>query len=406
MAGNQYRREKTNEPGVYRLIRVSDGEWTSTQVFYRVGTKQRVKTFPGRDTLTAAKRWQNREVDAKETDQRIDPASGRITLGEVWDEQHTSRAYAPKTLQGRADIRRKPALANLFAKPLNRIGREMVNEAIATTTSSPGMAREVRKSLRSAFSYATKVKGIEFPKGNPASSAGLKSTRVEAMAARGEDVKRVLSRAARGEDVKRVLSRAEVSRLIVEVPDQYKALVELLARVGLRPGEAYALTVGQLNPTARTLTIDRSASGSATKTGRNRVIPIPTDLVETLVAHIERFVGWDPEALLFTTETGSRRLDEHNWRRRVFQPASMRTGVNHGLRPYDLRHTALSTALSLGIDPATVANMAGHDVRTLLSTYTHALEEAKSRAADILGAAWSSERPATEAEVIAIGEAR
>jgi integrase len=80
----------------------------------------------------------------------------------------------------------------------------------------------------------------------------------------------------------------------------------------------------------------------------------------------------------------------HSWRRRVFKPASVRAGVNHGLRPYDLRHAALSTALSLGIDPATVANMAGHDVRTLLGTYTHSMEAAKLRAADILGEAWAS----------------
>jgi integrase len=237
------------------------------------------------------------------------------------------------------------------------------------------MAREIRKALSSTFSYAMVAKEIELPKGNPAAGLRLKSTRAEAMASRGEEVKRVLS-------------REEVQRLISEMPDRYKVVVELLARVGLRPGEAYGLRVRQVDAIGHLLRIDTSASG-ATKTGKTPVIPIPADLSATLWDHIERYCDqMNPEALVFSTETGAA-IEEHNWRRRVFQPASKRAGVNHGLRPYDLRHTALSTALSLGIDPATVANMAGHDVRTLLSTYTHAMEEAKVRAADILGAAWS-----------------
>lgn len=371
MAGTGYERQAVGK-GVYKLLRRSDGAWVSTQVFYRsADRKQRVKTFAGPDTLTAAKKFKA-DVDRKDVEQRPDPNAGRSTLGEMWDEMVSTRDYAEKTLRSRAEIRGKAGLADLFATRLDRISRDMVAAAIAKTTEAPGMAREIHKALSATFSYAMKAKGIELPRGNPAAGLGMKSTRAEAMAARGEEVKRVLS-------------REELQRLISETPDRYKALIELLGRVGLRPGEAYGLRVRQVDAIGNELRID-----GLTKTWKTRTIPIDPGLSATLWTHLERYSDpMDPEALVFPTETG-KVIDEHNWRRRVFQPASERAGVNHGLRPYDLRHTALSTALSLGIDPATVANMAGHDVRTLLSTYTHSMEDAKVRAAKVLGEAWAT----------------
>jgi integrase len=387
MAGRDYERQAVGH-GVFKVIRKADGAWTSTVVYYRTADRrQHVKTFTGPDTLTVAKRFKA-DIDRKDPEQRVDPSLGRKTLGAVYDQQMVSRSFSAKTLSARSDIRRKAGLAELFATPIARITRTQVREAIAGTTTSPGMAREIRKALSSAFGYAMEELGVELPKGNPASGSGLKKTTSEVVAEGNTD------------EPKRVLSRDEIRRLIAEMPERYQALVELLARVGLRPGEAYGLTVRQLDPIARTLTIDTAASGF-TKTGKHRTIPVPTDLVETLVTHIERYASWNADALVFTSESGNA-IDEHNWRRRVFQPASQRAGVNHGLRPYDLRHTALSKALMLGIDPATVANMAGHDVKTLYRHYTHAMDEAKKRAADVLGAAWNAAPLSQDAEVVPV----
>ncbi|WP_394813092.1 site-specific integrase [Streptomyces boetiae] len=38
-------------------------------------------------------------------------------------------------------------------------------------------------------------------------------------------------------------------------------------------------------------------------------------------------------------------------------------------RPYDLRHTAVSTWLASGVDPQTVARRAGHSVMVLFRVY-------------------------------------
>ncbi|WP_216209184.1 site-specific integrase [Amycolatopsis aidingensis] len=42
-------------------------------------------------------------------------------------------------------------------------------------------------------------------------------------------------------------------------------------------------------------------------------------------------------------------------------------------RPYDLRHAAVSTWLSGGVDPATVAEWAGHSLSVLMEIYAACL---------------------------------
>jgi len=51
---------------------------------------------------------------------------------------------------------------------------------------------------------------------------------------------------------------------------------------------------------------------------------------------------------------------------------------------YTLRHSALSSWLEAGIDPATVAAIAGHSVRTLLAVYTHPHQANAHKAAKMM----------------------
>jgi hypothetical protein len=89
-----------------------------------------------------------------------------------------------------------------------------------------------------------------------------------------------------------------VERLIAEGPERYRALIELMAWAGLRPGEAYALRVGKFDPTRKTLTIDTAVFGE-TKTGESRTLDgtmLPDGLIASLIAHVERFSSWEPAA--------------------------------------------------------------------------------------------------------------
>jgi integrase len=130
---------------------------------------------------------------------------------------------------------------------------------------------------------------------------------------------------------KRYLSPEELARLLTELPTQHRPPVHLLARVGLRPGEAYALRIGKLDPLKRTLLIDTAASGD-TKTGQARTVVLPTVIVEELIAHIGR--AWNPEALIFPRER-EQMLDDGNFRSRIFKPAAKRAGLAEGLRVND-----------------------------------------------------------------------
>ena len=161
-----------------------------------------------------------------------------------------------------------------------------------------------------------------------------------------------------------------------------------MARVGLRPGEAYALLVGKLDPLKRTLFIDTAASGD-TKTGQARTVVLPTVIIEELVAHIGS--TWDAEALIFPGERGQM-LDAGNFRSRIFKPAAQRAGLGDGLRINDLRHSAVSFAVAHGANVYAVQRMLGHAKPSItLDVYGELWDESQVELANRLDAAIRAE---------------
>jgi len=132
-----------------------------------------------------------------------------------------------------------------------------------------------------------------------------------------------------------------------------------MARMGLRPGEAYALTVGKFDPEAHTLKIDTSTSGF-TKTDEPRTLVLPPVIADLLADHLDRFSNpSDPKALVFPTETGTM-IHDGNFRNRVFYPARDRARIDDSLKPNSCRHTAASWAIGNGANVYDVQNMMGH----------------------------------------------
>jgi integrase len=161
----------------------------------------------------------------------------------------------------------------------------------------------------------------------------------------------------------RTITEAELGRLLVEMPDRYKALVEVMAYQGLRPGEAVSLRVGDFDPPRRELAVERSISGF-TKTGLARTLTLPSSVAELLVAHIASFSdATDPNAPMFTTESGSAiasKFAYDAWSRRHFAPAAERAGITTKISPNDLRHYAVKFAIGHGADVFAVQKMLGH----------------------------------------------
>jgi integrase len=206
----------------------------------------------------------------------------------------------------------------------------------------------------------------------------------------------------------RTISAEELAGLVTEMPDRYRALVEVMAYQGLRPGEAVSLRVGDFDPLRRTLKIERSLSGF-TKTGIARSLTLPSSVAALLVAHIASFSdATDQNAPMFTTASGTpiaSKFAYDSWVRRHFKPAVGRAHIEHHLSPNDLRHYAVKFAIGHGADVFAVQKMLGHAKPSItLDVYgaeweSHAEELAERMDAPIRAA--RAERP-KPAEVVSL----
>ena len=150
-------------------------------------------------------------------------------------------------------------------------------------------------------------------------------------------------------------------------------LVSVLAHAGLRPEEAFALRWGDVG---RTLTIWRVFPAGElrgrTKTGRVRSVEIVGPLAEDLGSIRPRVRA--AEDLVFPSPRG-RPIDFHNWRYRIWKPATQDAGV--AATPYDLRHACISRLVHDGRSVVYVAAMAGNSPRMVLERYSHLFAEAE-----------------------------
>lgn len=114
-----------------------------------------------------------------------------------------------------------------------------------------------------------------------------------------------------------------------------------------------------------------------------RVVPIPPALVALLRWHLTAY-GAAPDGRLFRTSRGG--LVQDTGYGEVWAEARKRalTGTQYASplakRPYDLRHTAVSTWLSSGVEPQVVAQRAGHSVAVLFRVYAKCLDNSASTA--------------------------
>ncbi|MCK2035675.1 tyrosine-type recombinase/integrase [Microbacterium sp. SSW1-49] len=153
-------------------------------------------------------------------------------------------------------------------------------------------------------------------------------------------------------------------------------MVAVMGNIGLRPGEAVALDVADVDIPAKriyvskTVTLDddrRHVIGDSPKTAAGiRAVPIPPHLLDDLNALTEGRDDGDP---LFTSPRGDR-LNLYNWRARNWTKAKQAAGAPAGLTPKGLRHTAASLAIAAGADVLVVQRMLGHASATeTLNTY-------------------------------------
>lgn len=165
---------------------------------------------------------------------------------------------------------------------------------------------------------------------------------------------------------------------------------------GLRPEEAVAVTLPDCVLPAEgwgrvILRITRPQAGKKwTDTGRlhdecglkgcppgdTRPVPLPPELVAQWRESVHTF-GIADDGRLFFNERGGILASStytrvwHEAREPALPPGLLSTPL--AARPYDLRHSALSTWLNAGVDPTEVAERAGNSVEVLLTKHAKCL---------------------------------
>ncbi|MDF0642951.1 MAG: site-specific integrase [Nitrospira sp.] len=160
-----------------------------------------------------------------------------------------------------------------------------------------------------------------------------------------------------------------------QLSPSYSALLFLMLHTGLRPGEAQALKIGDIDFQSARLRIERSATVGGlvkgTKTGEPRWVDLGPKTLDRLRKHLtwveaEAIAHERENEWLFPSETGTLLDDRHIARsmRSVLKKAEL-----PAFSPYDLRHTYASLLLSQGVPLLYVAQQLGHAKPTITLRY-------------------------------------
>lgn len=193
-----------------------------------------------------------------------------------------------------------------------------------------------------------------------------------------------------------VWSQDEVQRFLAfVVDDRLYALWAVLLATGLRRGEALGLRWEDVDLKRRRLSIQRAVvvvgydvqiSEPKTARGRRSVSIDPTTaalLVAYRKLQLEERLAWGPAwhdtGYVFTAGDGTLLHPQHV--SVIFKRLAREAGVPP-IRLHDLRHTAVTLALTAGIHPKVVSERLGHaSIGITLDTYSHVGEGLQEEAA-------------------------
>jgi integrase len=192
------------------------------------------------------------------------------------------------------------------------------------------------------------------------------------------------------------LTREELGVLLRTCQEHFPTwypFVSLLARTGVRIGEACALQWGDLDFNGRFIEVRRNCVRyriTTPKSGKARRVDMSQGLTETLKAlHLERRKetlrkGWGevPEWVFYNRERAL--ADQHHFRGRVWPKLLAKAGLRQ-VRIHDLRHTFASLLIQQGESLAYVKDQLGHhSIRITVDTYGHLVPGGNRQAVDKL----------------------
>jgi integrase len=173
------------------------------------------------------------------------------------------------------------------------------------------------------------------------------------------------------EYVPTIISLGDQERVLEAIPWERRGAFLAMAYLGIRPGEARAVRVSDVE--GEWLVIRRAAKGSAasapvkgTKTGRVKRLPIPAQLAEWITSQVDprgRLTG----ALLFPNPTTGR-MWGHEPLRRTWDRAARGVGVRVAMYP-GTKHATGTALKAAGVDDRVLQRLFGHAGRRSTERY-------------------------------------
>ena len=171
----------------------------------------------------------------------------------------------------------------------------------------------------------------------------------------------------------RYMSRAEVEAIRRHAPEWLSRVIKCNVLLGLRRGEVVSLRAADVD-LHNGLVHVRSYEERRTKSGKDRSLPLPYDLIPDMTAKGE---------FVFTTTSGGRAYGPYV--SRAFKKATRAAGLPE-YNFHSLRHTACSWLAERGVPVTVIRDFAGHSSITVTERYMHL---APNRSHDIIRQAWS-----------------
>jgi len=221
---------------------------------------------------------------------------------------------------------------------------------------------------------------------------------------------RLVQRATERQEEIKALTRDQLSAFLTgasEKDRRHTALFLLMARTGLRLGEAFALQWEDLNFAEREIRVARALSAGrieTPKSGHGRTVDMSKELARTLLRlQIERKEekmkrGWqEMPAWVFCSEAGTP-LNMANVEK-AFKRILKAAGLPFHFSPHCLRHTFASQLLQHGVSPVYAQRQLGHaSIQLTVDTYGRWLPMGNKAAVDALDTASGSKVVAKTAE--------
>ena len=359
------------------ITQLRDGRWQARVTYWEDGRRKR-KAFYGRTRREAQDKLRKALADLEAG---LPLPDERVTVGEylnLWLENTARGSVRPSTYESYARLVRlhivpsigKLRLARLSPRHLTVLYREVMDKGL-----SPRTAQYIHAVLHRALRQAVRWNMIAR---NPADLVDAPRPRRKEITPLTPEQVRALLESAQG--------------------DRYEALYVLAVTTGLRLGELLGLKWTDVDWESGEIrvrrTLLRTANGllqQPTKSGKGRVVKLPTLAVDALRRHRtrqseERSVAgqaWDDQGLIFPNQIG-RPTDRQNLVRRSFKRLLAKAGLPD-IRFHDLRHTSATLLLAQGVHPKVVQERLGHsNISVTLDIYSHVLPDLQKEAADQL----------------------